>query len=103
MTGGGGGVSYRGCVWHINISVHCTPNAKVCKAHQKMSANRDKARTQNLECSEHQIFCTDIVSSTENVTVLCLGVAMFDWNALDVISTSELFPVHLRYCTHTSL
>ncbi|XP_064387785.1 synaptic vesicle glycoprotein 2C-like [Halichondria panicea] len=45
-------------------------------------------------------FLIRIVPSTENVTVVlsCVfnGVAIFGWNALDVISTSELFPTHLR-------
>ncbi len=49
-------------------------------------------------------FLIRVVPATENVTVVlsCVfnGVAIFGWNALDVISTSELFPVHLRYVTH---
>ena len=45
-------------------------------------------------------FLIRIVPPTENaiVALSCVfnGVAIFGWNALDVISTSELFPVHLR-------
>ena len=50
-------------------------------------------------------FLIRIVPTKErNIVILsCLfnGIAVFGWNALDVISTSDLFPVHLRYCIYT--
>ena len=46
-------------------------------------------------------FLIRIVPPREGVIVILSsvfnGVAVFGWNALDVISTSNIFPVHLRY------
>lgn len=45
-------------------------------------------------------FLIRIVPPSEGVIVILSsvfnGVAVFGWNALDVISTSNIFPVHLR-------
>lgn len=45
-------------------------------------------------------FLIRMVPATErNIVILSSffnGIATFGWNALDIISTSDIFPVHLR-------
>ncbi len=47
------------------------------------------------------VFLIRIVPATEiNIVILSAvfnGIATFGWNALDIYSTSDIFPVQLRY------
>ena len=83
--------------FHVNMS-----NCNVSKCEWSLSLSLSH-KASSIMISAVSTFLIWGVPKQESVIVIlsCVfnGVSIVGWNSLDVLSTSDLFPVHLRYAS----